>query len=310
MDGVSAVICTRNRSDSLVRAVRSLLAGDVDAFELIIMDQSDGGETEQALKEMPGTARLRYIRTSANGKGAALNAALRLATSEFVICTDDDCEAPVGWVRAMAKVLSARPEVAVAFCNVVAEPYDTNSGYVPAYERRCDRVLSAVSDARHGLGLGAGLALRRSAVLDLGGFDEAFGPGARFPSGDDWDISLRALIGGWQVYDTSALAIVHHGFRTFAEGRAHAFRDWRAIGALCAKPIRAGHLSVGTVAVSLFAHQALWPPIHSMLHLRRPSGFSRIKGFVNGFCAGMCTPVDSGALVFSSSASKRPVPPR
>ena len=45
--------------------------------------------------------------------------------------------------------------------------------------------------------------LRRDVVLSLGGFDEAIGPGARFPSGDDWDIAHRVLLNGWHVYETA-----------------------------------------------------------------------------------------------------------
>jgi GT2 family glycosyltransferase len=184
---------------------------------------------------------------------------------------------------------------------VTADSYDTSAGYVPAYERRTDRVLTSVGDARRGIGLGAGMALRRDAILALGGFDETFGPGSRFGSGDDWDLSLRALLGGWQVYDTAELSIVHHGFRTFSEGRAHALRDWIAIGALCAKPIRALRWSAVTVAVWLFSAEALWPPLRDLLRLRKPSGASRITGFVRGFVHGLRTPVDRATLVFRTA---------
>ena len=87
-------------------------------------------------------------------------------------------------------------------------------------------------------GLGAGMALRREAVLAFGGFDETFCPGARFASGDDWDISLRAMLCGWQVYDTAGISILHHGFRTLAEGRRPAAqRDARvASAALSSRP--------------------------------------------------------------------------
>ena len=198
----------------------------------------------------------------------------------------------------IARVMDAHPSVAVVFCNVLAPSHDRSAGYVPAYERRSDRLLSSLVEARKGLGLGAGMALRRDAVLGFGGFDETFGPGSRFRSGDDWDISLRALLGGWDVYDTASVAILHHGFRTLAEGKEHALRDWIAIGALCAKPLRAGHLRALELALWLFVGEALWPPVHDLLRLRRPSGLSRIIGFVRGFADGLRTPVDPKTLLF------------
>jgi GT2 family glycosyltransferase len=300
MASVSALVCTRNRPDSLVLTVGSLLASD-GPFELLVMDQSDGRESEVRLSSFHSDPRFRYIRAYGRGKGSALNQGLRLAHGDVVVCTDDDCEAPLGWLYQMAKVMEAHPRAAVVFCNVTANPYDRTAGYVPAYERKTDRLLRSISDAKKGFGLGAGMALRRSAVLAFGGFDEMFGPGSRFRSGDDWDISLRALLGGWQVYDTASASIVHHGFRTLAEGREHALRDWIAIGALCAKPIRAGQISAANLALWMFFIEALWPPVREMLRLRRPSGLSRITGFIRGFGGGIRMPVERETLVFKDS---------
>jgi glycosyltransferase involved in cell wall biosynthesis len=301
MTSVSALVCTRNRPQSLLRTVRSLLGSDSAELELIVVDQSDGPETQKALASV-ADAHLRYVRSQARGKGAALNEGLRLARGAVVVCTDDDCEAAPGWIVQMALALEEQPAAAILFCNVLAGPHDHIAGYVPGFERRTDRRLSSILDARHGLGLGAGMALRRDVVLSLGGFDETFGPGSRFPSGDDWDISLRALLRGWQVYESARLSILHHGFRTLAEGRAHALRDWRAIGALCAKPIRAGYPTGIVLSVWLFSVQALWPPVLDLLRLRRPAGRSRVVGFIQGFAEGLRTPVDPKTLSFRPSA--------
>lgn len=302
MNLVSVLVCTRNRPESLLRTVRSVLADAAPDIELIVMDQSEGTESQQALAGLAGDPRLRYTRTRARGKGASLNEGLRLARGAVVACTDDDCVASPGWARGMATAMESQPKAAIVFCNVVPEPYDPAVGYVPAFERRRDRVLRSVADARDGLGLGAGMALRREAILALGGFDELFGPGSRFGSGDDWDIGVRALLSGWQVYDVASLSVLHHGFRTLAEGRSHALRDWVAIGALCAKPIRAGHLSAIGLAAWLFAVEALWPPMRDLLHLRRPRGLSRIIGFTRGFVDGASTSVDRRMLVFRRSS--------
>jgi GT2 family glycosyltransferase len=297
---IAALICTRNRADSVMRAVASLLQGR-EAFDLTVVDQSDGRETELALQHFAADTRFHYLRSSARGKGAALNEGLRRATGDIVVCTDDDCEAPAGWVGEMAAVLSAHPDAAIVFCNVLAPPYDRSAGYVPAYERREDRVLRTILEARKGLGLGAGMALRRAAILEFGGFDQTLGPGSRFASGDDWDLSLRAMLKGWQVYETASVSILHHGFRTLEEGRTHARRDWIAIGALCAKPVRAGYVSAIGLAGWLFAVEALWPPVRDLLRLRKPRGLARITGFVSGFSGGIATPVDPKTLLFRNA---------
>jgi len=278
--------------------VRSLLRDHSESFELIVIDQSDGPATEQALEEFCGDSRFRYHRSRGRGKGAALNEGIRMAQGSIVVCTDDDCEAPVGWVSGMARALESQPTAVLAFCSVIPVAHDRSAGYVPAHELHQSRLLRSVSAICGGLGIGAGMALRRDFAMSMGGLDESFGPGARFPSADEWDIAMRALLSGKHVFETAELSIVHDGFRTFAEGRLHAKRDWVALGAVCAKPLRAGHLEAAVVPLWLFSTRALWPPILDLLRLRRPRGAGRISSFLRGFSAGLRTPVDRKTLRF------------
>lgn len=292
---VSALVCTRNRPAPIAKAVPLLLDSDGD-FELLVIDQSDGPETEQALAPFRGNPRLVYHRSSTRGKGYALNEGLKLAKAPIVVCTDDDVWVPRNWAAQMARILDAHPDAAIVFCNVVPVPHDRAAGYVPAFERTTDRLLTSITDVRKGVGLGAAMALRRDFALSVGGFDESFGPGGRFPSADEWDISMRALLKGWSVYETPELAVVHDGFRSFADGRQHATRDWIALGAVCAKPVRAGHFRALVVPAWFFTEFALVPPILDAIRLQKPRGLSRIVAFVRGFAAGLRTRVDRETL--------------
>ncbi len=298
LEVVTAIVCTRNRPVPVARVVGSLLRDNSEPLEMIVVDQSDGGETERALGIFRSDPRFRYYRSKMRGKGAALNEGIRMASGPIVVCTDDDCEAPPGWIGGMARALRSQPTAVVAFCSVVPVPYDRKLGYVPAYELKKNRLLRSVSAMCHGLGIGAGMALRRDFALSMGGFDESFGPGARFPSADEWDIAMRALLSGKHVYQTSELSIVHDGFRTFEEGREHAKRDWTALGAVCAKPLRAGHVEAIVVPLWLFSTRAIWPPIADLLRLRKPRGAGRIVAFLHGFGVGLRTQVDQATLRF------------
>jgi GT2 family glycosyltransferase len=295
---VTALVCTRDRPESLVRAVRSLLASYDVQFELVVVDQSDDLKSEQALAPFASDPRLRYVRSASHGAGAALNEGLRLARGEILACSDDDCEAPPDWLAGMVRVLGEQPTAAIVFCNVTASPHDERAGYVPAYQRRRSRLVRSIVATCAGHGLSAGMILRREVVVALGGFDDALGPGARFPAGDDWDITFRALRSGWHVYETADVSIIHHGYRTFAEGREHARRDWLGIGAVSAKMLRTGHVGAMTVALWEFSAHALWPPFADLLCLRRPRGLARIVGFVEGLGQGLRTAMDRTTLLF------------
>ena len=142
------------------------------------------------------------------------------------------------------------------------------------------------------------MALRRSAILALGGCDESMGPGGRFPSADDIDLAIRVLQLGWQVHDTAETSIVHHGFRSFADSKEHVRRDWIALGATCSKSLR-GKRPLGAVpTLWLFTARAFWPPVKHLATLKRPRGLTRITAFIEGFASGLRVPVDRKHMLF------------
>jgi len=294
----SAIVCTKDRSGAIPHVVEALLADTEAIFELIVIDQSHGSETERALDPWRNDPRLHYQHSATRGKGAGLNEGIRVARGEIVVFTDDDCQPPRQWVANMAKALNSQPSAVIAFCQVLPVAHDRNAGYVPTYLFKKNRLLRTVTAICGGLGLGAGMAVRRDFALAIGGFDESFGPGARFPSADEWDLAIRALLNGKHVYETAELAIVHDGFRTFEEGLKHARRDWMAIGAVCAKPLRAGHFEAAIVPIWLLTTRALMPPMADLIHLRKPRGLGRIVAFARGFADGFATPVDGKTLRF------------
>ena len=295
---ITALICTRNRGSSLTGAVSSILASTHPNFEIVVVDQSTDGETAQALLPLLQDKRLRYVPQVAEGLGRARNLGLAEAHGEIVAMTDDDCEVPPNWLITMSAIFDDFPKVAVAFCNVNPAPHDANAGFIPAYQRSGDKLLSNSFDKCAARGIGAGIAVRRETVLALGGFDAMLGAGARFPSCEDGDMAVRALLLGYNVYETDAVAVEHSGFRTWEEGRKLARRDWIAIGAAYAKPLKSGYWRFAVVPAYELGRFALWPPIWDMLRLHKPRGLGRVAAFLQGFVQGWQTPVDPKTLLF------------
>jgi GT2 family glycosyltransferase len=295
---ITALICTADRPAMAARAARSILASAHPSFELIVVDQSIGDDTRSAIGALGPDARLRYLRAPRTGKGTALNLGLEAAGAELVACTDDDCEVPADWLERMARAFDGGPNVAAVFGTVTAAQHDTSAGFIPTYLAAEHRSFTSVLQKAEARGIGACMGLRRAAVAALGGFDPAFGPGATFPSCDDWDITTRALIRGFEVLEVPGIVVIHHGFRTFREGREHARRDWYAIGAACAKPLRAGVWRSAIVAVQVLTRYALWPAGRQLVWRRGPLGLMRITGFLAGFWRGLRIPVDQRTLVF------------
>jgi glycosyltransferase involved in cell wall biosynthesis len=272
--------------------VSSILANTHPNFELVVVDQSKSNETREALRPFSTDPRLRYLKSATVGKGCALNAGLRETRGAVVAITDDDCAVPTDWLETFASIFVAHAKVAVAFCCVEAGEHDRKAGFIPDYVRTGDRVLTSMHDARNVQGMGAGIAVRRSMIEEIGGFDPMLGPGSRFPSGDDRDVAIRALLAGYHIYETSSIVVKHFGFRTWQQGRQLARRDFLAIGAAYSKFLKCGHIELAYIPAYEFTKYALWPPIRDLLHLRQPRGMVRITAFLEGFIEGVRTPLD------------------
>jgi len=297
---VSVVVCTRDRGPLVAATVSSVLESDAVSLDLIVIDQSVGDDTERALSAQRDDVRLRYVRSTTEGVSTARNIGLRMARNDIVLLTDDDVTVPPEWAHDFADAIAPLPRVAVAFCRVDAAPHDVTKGFIP--DHFVDRpvlVRSLLSKSR-ARGIGAGMAVRRDAVLEFGGFDEHLGPGSALRSGEDRDLAARALGAGWWLFQTPDAAVIHHGFRTWWEGKALTRRDWYGIGAAYAKQLKCGHAGV----VVVLAHEVLWlgfakPVLLWLSGTRGGPGLRRIAYFACGLVRGLRTPVDRETVLYT-----------
>jgi glycosyltransferase involved in cell wall biosynthesis len=288
----------------VVDTVSSILANTHPNFELVVVDQSKDDETLESLKSFSADPRLRYLKSTTIGKGDALNAGLIETKGSAIVITDDDCTVPPNWLETFASIFVTYPKVAVAFCCVEAGEHDRAAGFVPDFVRTGDRMLTTMHDARHVRGLGAGIAVRRDMIEEIGGFDPMLGPGSKFPDCDDRDIAIRALLARHHVFETSTIAVKHFGFRSWQQGPQLARRNFLGIGAAYSKFLKCGRIELMYVPAHEFIKYALWPPIRDVLHLRQPRGMVRITAFAEGFVEGLRTPVDRATMLFVEERKK------
>jgi len=307
---MSALVCTRNRGRLVSDTISSILSNTHPNFELVVVDQSSDGETGEALAQYCGDPRLKYLKSSTQGKGAALGVGLSETSGAVIAITDDDCIVPRRWLETFDQIFAEHPKVAVAFCSVEPAEHDPTQGFIPDFVRTSDRVLTTMHAARHVRGLGAGIAVRRCMVEKLGGFDPMLGPGSRFPDCDDRDIAVRALLARYHVYETAAVAVKHFGFRTWREGSQLTRRNFLGIGAAYSKLLRCGHAKLVYIPVYEFVRSALWPPLWDVLRLRQPHGIVRITAFIEGFMEGIRTPIDRTTMMFIDPTAVAPDPLR
>ena len=212
---ISVVIGTYERLEMLQRAVKSILANEGPLFELIIVDQS--------IKRLPADyfsdARVRILRGETRGLSAARNLGTSAALGELIAYTDDDCEVGPRWLGEIQKAFERHPKVGLILGSVLAGDRDSTAGFVPACVHTEVRIYQQLDELPGLEVMGACMAIRKAVWQRLGGFWDEIGAGRRIRAGEDYDFALRALDAGIPSMESPEVVVVHHGFRTWKEGR-------------------------------------------------------------------------------------------
>jgi glycosyltransferase involved in cell wall biosynthesis len=301
---VSVAICTRNRGVGIVATIQSILASPDKYRELIVVDQSSTNVTEDAVSQFQTERRFKYVRSNTAGLGIARNIALLIAESDIVAFTDDDCIVTSQWLNGHLKAYRQFPKVILTFGAVDVAAHDPKKGYIPGYKLDHDRHIRTFSQKRFGRGIGANMSVRRAEILSLGGFDELFGAGGLLRSGEDVDMTIRTVMGAYEIYETTESVIVHEGYRDWSAGSKHSTNDMIGIGAACAKPLKFGRLDGFWVVAEELGTHTVKPFFRALIRRKGPLGIRRILGFFKGFAEGWRYTVDPTTFHYKGSAEK------
>ena len=202
-----------NRRELLRACLSSLQRQEGVSFEVIVVDNgSSDGSADMAAREFAA----RVIRNPGNrGFCAANNQGIAAARGEFVALLNNDAEAEPGWLAALERACSSRPEVGMAASKVLVweDPSRIDkAGHLifPDGQNR-GRGTGAVDQGQYDreeevLWPDGCAAIYRKRMLDeIGGFDEDF-----FAYGDDAELGLRARIAGWRCVYTPQAVVRHH----------------------------------------------------------------------------------------------------
>jgi GT2 family glycosyltransferase len=210
LPAVTVVICTRDRPDSLRRALRSVVEVDYPTLEIVVVDNNPRTGTAQAVADQLADPRIRVVPAPIAGLSRARNVGLLAATSPLVAYTDDDVVVDRNWIRGLVAGFAVAPDVACVtglvptgalrtpvhayFDERVSWSAQLSPDLFRASERRDDLPMFPFCVGR--FGTGANFAFRRADLIALGGFDEALGAGAATGGGEDIDMFLRILLSG------------------------------------------------------------------------------------------------------------------
>jgi GT2 family glycosyltransferase len=248
---ISVVLCTFDRPKMLAAALRSLQKLEYPDFEIVVVDNHPAsGLTRPVVRELDDP-RVRVVEEPRQGLARARNRGALAAAHPLVAFTDDDVVVDGYWLQGIATGFAAGPDVACVSGIVPSgEILSASQAYFDrrvSWARTCEHDLFSLSQHRPDeplfpfqvsrFGTGANFALRRQALIEIGGFDEGLGIGSKSGGGEDIDIFVRVLLAGHQLaYEPSAL--VWHKHRTDIESLTSQITNYGAgLGAWITKLI-------------------------------------------------------------------------
>ena len=221
---VTVAICTRERPADLRRALAAVQRLDPAPVEVLVIDNAPRGtDTRTVVAEFAG---VRYVCEARPGLDRARNRALREARGDIVAFTDDDAAPEPSWLGALARAFGDRR---VWCATGLTLPYELETDAQEWFERYSSfgrgfhrrRFEGAHHDGLSvgAIGAGANMAVRRSVLAELGGFDEALDAGTVTGSGGDHELFGRLLAAGYDIVYEPAAVSWHRHRRTWPELR-------------------------------------------------------------------------------------------
>jgi glycosyltransferase involved in cell wall biosynthesis len=209
---VSLIIGTRDRCEKLARCLQSVRQISFERlWELIVVDNGSADGTAAIVREFMTIAPVpvRYVFEPKPGLGNAHNAGVAVARGEILGFTDDDCYPAPDF---LSSLWSAFGDPSVGYIGGRILLYDLADARKGTIRHPEPVTFPANSFIAPGTFFGgANMAFRRQVLVEIGGFDPLFGPGALFNC-EDYDAAGRASAIGWTgQYRPEVIVRHHHG---------------------------------------------------------------------------------------------------
>lgn len=208
----TVAICTRERPELLAACLEGLTAANLPCCEILAVDNRPTTErTAQVVARFPA---VRYVREDRPGLNAARNCAVAHAVGDVVAFVDDDAVVDPDWLRHLLAPFED-PEVQcvtgltlpLELRTAPQEYFERFSGFTRrGFQRRIFGWPWHSPISTGMVGAGVNMAIRRSALVQLGGFDPALDAGTPTRSGGDHEYFARILRAGYKiVYEPRAI---------------------------------------------------------------------------------------------------------
>lgn len=199
----SFIIGTLNRTKELEYCLKSLMNQIYKNFEIIIIDQSENDLTEKMISVFE-SENIVYRHVDFCGLSKARNAALRLATGDYICLTDDDAYYHQDYLLNLVNYFKKND-----FSIVSGYMWNAmeNVEFIDYSNLEIGKVLSIRQIIRNCPS--PAITFPKKIVDEIGMFDEDFGVGAKYGAGEETDFLLRAFWHGYSTIYCSDVKVDH-----------------------------------------------------------------------------------------------------
>jgi glycosyltransferase involved in cell wall biosynthesis len=290
---LSVVVPSRDRLEMLDRCLASVKRSLRDGDELVAVDSASADADGFARLAASHGARL--VRCELPGVNRARNAGWRITRHDLVAFTDDDVEVDARWADEIVRCFAQHPETAFVTGRVGIPEGQQTEDEVAVKDDLEPVVLTR--DSTGTIGHGASVAVRRDALEELGGWDEALGNGGRFRSAPELDLFDRLFAAGRTGRYEPAARAWHDQWRSDRQLVVLHLRYGVGSGARLAKLARTDRTRMRRVAREVLWD---WGVAALLLHLRHHDpkrtvvASVRMVGYLVGFLQAIVVPVRDG----------------
>lgn len=236
--GITVVVCTRNRTTQLSNCLSKLLNLSYSKFEIIVVDNAPSDDrTKQLTANLP----LRYIREEKPGLDWARNRGIAEATYDIVAFTDDDAYVSDDWLQVINNIFSdedimgasgfVKPAELETPAQILFEEgyggmgHGLRSRYI-LKEKLTEKELLWASN----FGIGANMAFRKKVFDDIGPFDTKLDVGTPSNGGGDVEMFHRLVAKGHLFKYDAAMSVSHYHRRDMSALKKQIFNNGRSFG--------------------------------------------------------------------------------
>lgn len=215
---ISIVLCTYNNADSLEETLNQLAnlhQREHNLTEIIIVDNNSPDHTATiALAYANNSSQFHYYFEPKQGLSHARNTGLQNARGEYILFTDDDAEIPANWIDEYINTIhSLSPDCLYSKINIIwdkPKPWWFISEYTACFVGLDygDTVLE-ITDI-HREFYGKNFCVRKSILVDLGGFDPNLGrQGTKLAAGEETLLYRKMIWSGKKVIYFPSAGVGH-----------------------------------------------------------------------------------------------------